>query len=147
LLEGTLEAGSNSSMVTNSSTDDYTVVYGDVLAKATATYCILATGAAAVIAQDDENKYRRITFMWRRLKSVCGDSNANDCLKKEGENALRYAASSEIRDVNSVNGRDKIRDVPRSIEKAGFSSPSTQSGTTLPYLDWSGSKTRLVSHK
>jgi hypothetical protein len=87
-------------------------VYGDVFYEATVTYCEMEFSGSAVNTRDNENKYRQLDYMWLRLRDVCGDSDAQDCLKKTRKHTQTLIDISDARDVSFAMGTEKMKEVP-----------------------------------
>jgi hypothetical protein len=98
----------------------YAKIYGDIFYDATVTYCEMQISGSVISVIEPENKYRKLTFMWFRLKDSCG--TAIDCLQKQRAITKTFLENNDKRDVQSVDATNRLSAVPQPAAPGFFSS-------------------------
>jgi hypothetical protein len=98
----------------------YAKIYGDTFYEATVTYCEMEISGSVIDIIEPENKYRKLNFMWFRLKDSCAD--ATDCLDKQRTLTKKSLETNDKRDVQSVDAANELSSVPQLVAPGFFSS-------------------------
>jgi hypothetical protein len=104
------EAKALSALKHSTPPDRYADAYGDLYHESAVMFCQMHISGASENAIALEDQYRRLDFMWMRLKGHCSD--ADDCLEKVREDTKKLLDSSDARDVQLVKATERLTNVP-----------------------------------
>jgi hypothetical protein len=102
----------------SSTAASYATVTGDISYEATVTYCEMQISTSAMNISGAENKYRKLNFIWFRLKDSCG--TAIDCLQKQLSITDALVKNSDRRDVQAVDAARQLSAVRRPVTPRWF---------------------------